>query len=329
MSRRAGFGWHRLSLRGGAEDETMDDLSGSSDDPYFKEYLNASEFGHERANSIFHAVNYGKNGEYLDGALKVVSARELRILELVRHLVIYCNKEEAERVWAKAKRLKMWKAHLSHPPMDPNITAYMENSKIALRTQVRQAALQGNLTACRLLVDEHLGIEFWSTHPELLLRVVLQQFIELVRDGELSDALSYAQKHVSFFAECNPGYLPQIEDVMSVLTVQQSNAQNNPAQELLDPSRRELLFLEINGAILRFLGLESDSEFDRQEKLKEFIALWREESGKSLPEEDDEYMMVLFRTIAGGSSCEFKGGDLGVLLGEQEREQDADLQPVW
>ncbi|EKX50631.1 hypothetical protein GUITHDRAFT_66965 [Guillardia theta CCMP2712] len=223
----------------------------------------------------------------------------------------------------------MWKAHLSHPSVDPNITAYMENSRIDVRTLVREAVLDGNLTDCRLLVDEHLGEEFWSSHPELLLRLVLQQFIELVREGDVQQALSYAQQQISVFAECNPGYLQQIEDTMSVLTVKQSNAQTNPAGDLLDLSRREVLFMEINGAILRFLGLASDSELDRQEKLKHFIALWRQESGKSLPVQSDDFMAMLMQCIAGGSYVEMRGGDLGQGLDGQDRISHGDLQPVW
>ena len=119
--------------------------------------------------------------------------------------------------------------------------ALLAASKAPMRAQLRQAIEAGDMRGARRLVHRHTspGGTFWGAHPELLLRLQLQHFVELVRAGRFESALTFAQREIAPFGEANPGYLHDVEHVFRVLAVDP-----NAAPEHVDVEARWLLGVE-------------------------------------------------------------------------------------
>merc|ERR1719183_3136706 len=99
--------------------------------------------------------------------------------------------------------------------LDP--AALIADAEVPLRQSLREAVEAGNMTLARKVVHDGLGRGFWSQHPELLFRLLLQHFAELVRAGRHAKAVRFAQAQLAPFAEANPGFLIDLEHVFSVL----------------------------------------------------------------------------------------------------------------
>ena len=139
--------------------------------------------------------------------------------------------------------------------LDP--AALIAAAEVPLRQSLREAIEAGNMTLARKVVHDGLGRGFWSQHPELLFRLLLQHFVELVRAGRHAKAVRFAQAQLAPFAEANPGFLIDLEHVFSVLAVDQAAPPSESDPEgiwLLSPNRRYQVFRDINDVILRELG---------------------------------------------------------------------------
>ena len=130
---------------------------------------------------------------------------------------------------------------------------------IVAREKLREAVEAGNMQLARKVVDKEMGAEFWGSHPELLLRLTLQHFVELVKKGKYEKAVRFAQRQVTPFVEANPGYMVDLDRVFIVLAVDHQAPKDHPdvqAVRLLSKHRRFELFRDINDAMLRRLGHE-------------------------------------------------------------------------
>lgn len=130
---------------------------------------------------------------------------------------------------------------------------------IVAREKLREAIKLGDMTTARKVVDQEIGADFWSSHPELLLRLMLQYFVELVKKGKYAKAVKFSQIQVAPFVEVNPGYMVDLQRVFVVLAVDHEAPMKHPdtqAVRLLSKHRRYELFRDINDAILRDLTYE-------------------------------------------------------------------------
>ena len=148
------------------------------------------------------------------------------------------------------------------------------HSVIETRRRLREAVEGGHMLKVRRIVDQDLGPDFFSTNPELLLRLLLQHVVELVRDGKYAAAVEFMQAQVAPFAEANPGYLVDIEHTTLVFSVDlespqgsEGSTEGREALWLLSLKRRYELFRSINDRILRLVGIEPRDVIQESEYL--------------------------------------------------------------
>ncbi|KAF4518364.1 hypothetical protein B566_EDAN007091 [Ephemera danica] len=116
------------------------------------------------------------------------------------------------------------------------------------RIKVRDAIQAGDIAAAVALVNQ--------LHPELLdndrfLFFHLQQLqlIELIRNGRVEEALSFAQENLCEAGEADPAVLSELERTLALLAFEQPEL--CPFSDLLQPAHRQKVASELNAAILR------------------------------------------------------------------------------
>jgi len=117
------------------------------------------------------------------------------------------------------------------------------------RILIREAIQSGKIEDSINLVNQ--------LHPELLdndryLYFHLQQLhlIELIRDGKIEEALTFAQNKISEAGETNnPDILNELERTLALLAFEKP--QNSPFSDLLDQTHRQKIASELNAAILK------------------------------------------------------------------------------
>jgi len=116
------------------------------------------------------------------------------------------------------------------------------------RILIREAVQQGNIQESISLVNQ--------LHPELLdndryLYFHLQQLhlIELIRNGKIEEALTFAQNKISEAGETNPEVLNELERTLALLAFEKPS--QSPFSDLLDQTHRQKIASELNAAILR------------------------------------------------------------------------------
>ncbi|XP_054274198.1 glucose-induced degradation protein 8-A homolog [Macrosteles quadrilineatus] len=126
------------------------------------------------------------------------------------------------------------------PSMDLNL---MDN-----RIRIRDAIQGGRIQEATLLVNQ--------LHPDLLdndryLYFHLQQLhlIELIRAGNVEEALQFAQDQLSEVGESDPGVLNELERTLALLAFEEPN--NCPFSDLLNQTHRQKVASELNAAILK------------------------------------------------------------------------------
>lgn len=132
-----------------------------------------------------------------------------------------------------------------------------QTSAMVIRQKLREACEQGNMARARRVVHQGVGREFWARHPELLFRLLLQQFVEIVKVGKYAKAVEFAQAQLAPFVEANPGYMVDVDRVYSVVAVDHQAPKQHADPEalwLLSKKRRYDVFRDINDVILRICG---------------------------------------------------------------------------
>ncbi|KAG8311440.1 Glucose-induced degradation complex subunit, variant 2 [Homalodisca vitripennis] len=126
------------------------------------------------------------------------------------------------------------------PSMDLNL---MDN-----RIRIRDAIQGGRIQEATLLVNQ--------LHPDLLdndryLYFHLQQLhlIELIRAGNVEEALQFAQDQLSEVGESDPGVLTELERTLALLAFEEPS--NCPFSDLLNQTHRQKVASELNAAILK------------------------------------------------------------------------------
>ncbi|KAK3924398.1 Glucose-induced degradation protein 8-B-like protein [Frankliniella fusca] len=124
------------------------------------------------------------------------------------------------------------------------------------RIRIRDAIQNGRIQEATSLVNQ--------LHPELLdndryLYFHLQQLhlIELIRSGQVEEALSFAQNHLSEAGESDPAVLNELERTLALLAFDEPT--QSPFSDLLLPTHRQKVASELNAAILKTEHLESTS----------------------------------------------------------------------
>uniref|UniRef100_U5EZ15 Putative lish motif-containing protein n=1 Tax=Corethrella appendiculata TaxID=1370023 RepID=U5EZ15_9DIPT len=131
---------------------------------------------------------------------------------------------------------------------ESGIQPSVDLSSLDNRILIREAVQNGRIQEATHLVNQ--------LHPELLdndryLYFHLQQLhlIELIRNGKIEEALSFAQTQISEAGESNPEVLNELERTLALLAFEKP--QNSPFADLLHQTHRQKVASELNAAILK------------------------------------------------------------------------------
>jgi len=115
--------------------------------------------------------------------------------------------------------------------------------KLDEKTQIRDAILQGNIKSAIDLINE-LYPEMLDQNRLLLFNLQLQQLIELIRQGKIQDAISFAQMNLTEISEEHPECLPNLERVLSLLVF--DTPEKSPFGDLLKTPQRHKIWSAVN-----------------------------------------------------------------------------------
>ncbi|KAL5274828.1 GID8 family protein [Megaselia abdita] len=132
--------------------------------------------------------------------------------------------------------------------VEASLDLSVDLSSLDERMLIRDAVQSGRVQEATHLVNE--------IHPELLdndryLFFHLQQLqlIELIRDGKIEEALTFAQTKLSEAGENIPEALHELERTLALLAFEKP--QLSPFGDLLEQSYRQKIASELNAAILK------------------------------------------------------------------------------
>ncbi|KAJ3271960.1 Glucose-induced degradation complex subunit [Terramyces sp. JEL0728] len=125
-------------------------------------------------------------------------------------------------------------------------------SSIQGRMNIRNA--NGNIESAIEQVND-LDPEILDTHPKLFFHLQQQRLIELIRLGNIDDAIGFAQEELAPRGEEHSEFLEELERTMALLAF---DSRQSPVGDLLDYSQRQKIASELNAAILTSQCQEKD-----------------------------------------------------------------------
>eukprot|EP01027_Heterolobosea_sp_BB2_P020602 GEZU01029400.1.p1 GENE.GEZU01029400.1~~GEZU01029400.1.p1 ORF type:complete len:226 (-),score=54.14 GEZU01029400.1:67-744(-) len=126
---------------------------------------------------------------------------------------------------------------------DPGIDLSSIKDRMAIRTAIQRGDVQ---EAIERVND--LNPEILDTNPKLYFHLQQQRLIELIRQGNISEALHFAQDELAPRGEEDKRFLEELEKTMALLAFEDMS--NCPVRDLLDTSQRQKTASELNAAIL-------------------------------------------------------------------------------
>ncbi|KAJ3403249.1 phosphatidylserine decarboxylase [Chytriomyces confervae] len=167
---------------------------------------------------------------YKDGDVVRMGTRDLNKL-IMNYLVIEGYKDAVEKFAEESG-------------LSPNV----DLDSIEERMKIRAAIQEGRIDEAIERVND-LDPEILDTNPRLYFHLQQQKLIELIRAGNVLEALDFAQEELAARGEENPEFLEELEQTMSLLAFDPS--QPSPVAALLDYSQRLKTAGELNAAILK------------------------------------------------------------------------------
>ncbi|TMW62974.1 hypothetical protein Poli38472_005592 [Pythium oligandrum] len=131
---------------------------------------------------------------------------------------------------------------------DSGTKPHVDLQSVQMRLSIQQLLLSGHIAKAReklLLVD---GL-FFENNSSIDFLLAKQELIELIKAGQIVQALGFATKHLAPLGEKNPRYLQEIEHTMALLAFE--DHKESPLAYLLEQSHRRHVADEVNSAILR------------------------------------------------------------------------------
>ncbi|GJQ15507.1 hypothetical protein GpartN1_g7298.t1 [Galdieria partita] len=185
-----------------------------------------------------------------------VDRRDLNLL-VMNYLVVEGYKDAAEKFSEETG-------------LDPGV----DLKSIAERMAIRTAVQRGEIDKAVELVND-VNPLILDSNPSLFFHLQLQKLIELIRQGDIEQALKFAQEELAPKGEENPSFLEELERVMALLAFEDRTS--SPVGYLLQQSQRQKTASELNQAILTSLAQEKDPRLPSLLK----TLLWAQEQLKS------------------------------------------------
>eukprot|EP00667_Euglena_gracilis_P018801 EG_transcript_20031 len=126
---------------------------------------------------------------------------------------------------------------------DPGIDLDSVTDRMAVRSAIQEGSV---LEAISRVND--LNPDLLEMNTDLHFQVKKQEFIELVRKGDIPGALRFAEEELAPTGELHPALLEELEDVMALLAF--PDPAQSPLRHLLDVAHRQKTASELNAAIL-------------------------------------------------------------------------------
>eukprot|EP01114_Cavostelium_apophysatum_P017705 TRINITY_DN5323_c0_g1_i1.p1 TRINITY_DN5323_c0_g1~~TRINITY_DN5323_c0_g1_i1.p1 ORF type:complete len:231 (-),score=57.77 TRINITY_DN5323_c0_g1_i1:45-737(-) len=159
---------------------------------------------------------------------------------VMNYLIIEGYKDAAERFQQESG---------TTPEVDLNtITDRME-----IRNSVQSGDIEEAIKRVQVASPDVLSSQ---GNTELLFHLQQQQLIELIRGGNIQQALAFAQQNLASKAETNPAFLEELERTMGLLAFDLNT--QSPFADLLDPAQRLKTATELNAAILTSQNQEKE-----------------------------------------------------------------------
>ncbi|KZT05855.1 lish motif-containing protein, partial [Laetiporus sulphureus 93-53] len=124
---------------------------------------------------------------------------------------------------------------------------------IESRMNIREALQRGDVGDAITRVND-LNPEILDTNPALYFHLQQQRLIEYIRQGNVAEALRFAQEELAPRGEESPEFLSELERTMALLAFESSPMAPPAVTELLSPAQRMKTAGEVNAAILESLS---------------------------------------------------------------------------
>jgi hypothetical protein len=219
---------------------------------------------------------------------RAFSLETVHDLSMLHYLVVNAYPEAAMALWCESGLNGTASSGGAKGPARIDLPAMLNDTHCSMRERLKEAVLQGDVDEARREVDEEFSQDFFGGHPELLFRLSCHGFLELVRDGNREGALAYASDQLSPFVDANPGYTPMLDDTLSALAYDETGPSDTKAAVMLDPFRRQELWLDINAAICRHCGLDPVSADDKLDSMLAWVDEQIREAGQVVENLDPE-----------------------------------------
>lgn len=197
---------------------------------------------------------------------------------IMNYLVIEGYKEAAEK----------FEEECGTPPgIDLSSISDRMATRVAIQRGDVQAAIERANDLNPLILDEN---------PQLYFHLQQQKLIELIRNGDVESALTFAEKELAPRGEENPRFLTELERTMALLAFEDKS--KCPVADLLEPAQRQKTASELNAAILTSQCQEKDPKLPSLLKMMMWAQNMLKEKAE-FPETDIEQTIT---EASGGSS---------------------------
>lgn len=193
----------------------------------------------------------GADFNYADWATKYrLSRNEMNAL-VMDYLITEGYKEAAEKFQEEASAVVE-----DLERMDPQTLEF--------RIQIRQSINEGRIRDAIEMVNDRYP-ELFDENRQLYFQLLLQEFIEMIRCGELEAALAFAQAQLAEQGETNQACLAEMERALALLAF--DKPEQSPFKDLLDISQRSKVADVVNSALLKFQNRPSNTKLESLMKL--------------------------------------------------------------
>ncbi|CCL98283.1 uncharacterized protein FIBRA_00277 [Fibroporia radiculosa] len=124
---------------------------------------------------------------------------------------------------------------------------------IESRMNIREALHRGDVSDAITRIND-LNPEILDTNQALYFKLQQQKLIEYIREGNITEALQFAQEELAPRGEESPEFLSELERTMTLLAFQSSPLAPTAISELLSPAQRMKTAGEVNAAVLESLS---------------------------------------------------------------------------
>ncbi|PSC71019.1 glucose-induced degradation 8-like protein [Micractinium conductrix] len=136
--------------------------------------------------------------------------------------------------------------------------------QITDRTEIRRAVQSGDVEQAIERVND-LDPDILERQQRLFFHLQQQRLIELIRGGQLAEALEFAQEYLAPRGEDNPELLEELERTVALLVFKDVKA--SPLADLMDVAQRQKTASELNAAILAAQSQEAEPKLPNLLKL--------------------------------------------------------------